>query len=179
MATKKTAPSTATAASKTSVAPSGTLQISKHFTLTELTRSETAARRGIDNTPPPDAIAALKKLCEAILEPLRADLGKPIHVSSAYRSPALNEAIGSKPTGQHPKGEAADFECFGFDNKALAERIIALKLPFDQLILEFYVPGDPNSGWVHVSHKLNGPQRGQVLRASSKGGKTVYTAGLG
>jgi hypothetical protein len=123
-------------------------------------------------------VEALKALCEKVLEPLRVAMGKPMRVNSGYRGPEANKAVGGSSTSQHSKGEAADIEFDGFDNKKLAQKIIDMKLPFDQLILEFYKDGDPNSGWVHVSHKRGGPQRGQVLRAVSEGGKTKYIPGL-
>lgn len=154
------------------------MNLSKYFTVSELSRSEAAARKGVDNTPTPEALEALKALCVNVLDPLRIAMGKPIRVNSGYRGPEANKAVGGSATSQHCKGEAADIEIDGFDNKKLAEKIIELKLPFDQLILEFYKPGDPNSGWVHVSHKRGGKQRGEVLRAVTEGGKTKYLAGL-
>jgi len=154
------------------------MQLTKNFSLSELTRSEAAARKGVDNTPPPEAVENLRALAEKVLQPLRDAVGKPMRVNSAYRGPEANKAVGGSKTSQHMTGEAADIEFDGFDNKKLAEKIVALKLPFDQLILEFYKPGDPNSGWVHVSHKRGGPQRGEVLRAVALKGKTAYLPGL-
>lgn len=155
------------------------MQLTKNFSVAELSRSEAATRLGVDNTPPPEAIENLRALCEKVLQPLREAMGKPMRVNSGYRGPAANKAVGGSSTSQHCKGEAADIEFDGFDNKLLAQKIVDLKLPFDQIILEFYKPGDPNSGWVHVSHKRGGKQRGEVLRAVSKDGKTVYEKGLG
>ena len=154
------------------------MNLSTHFTLAEMTRSEAAARKGVANTPPPEAMAALKALCEMILEPLRAEMGRPMRVNSAYRGPEANAAVGGSKSSQHMSGEAADIEFDGFDNWLLAKKIVDLRLPFDQIILEFYKPGEPNSGWIHVSHKRGGPQRGQLLRAVSEGGKTKYLPGL-
>lgn len=154
------------------------MNISPHFSLAEVTRSEAAARRGFDNTPNPEQIENLKALFNNVVEPVRADIGKPIRINSAFRGEKANAAVGGAKTSQHCKGEAADLEIDGFDNLELAKRIIALKLPFDQLIVEAYKPGDPNSGWIHVSHKRGGPQRGQVLTATFVNGKAVYTAGL-
>lgn len=154
------------------------MQLTKNFKLAELTRSEAAARKGIDNTPGPEAVENLRALCEKILQPLRDAIGKPMRVNSAYRGPEANKAVGGSKTSQHLTGEAADIEFDGFDNKLLAQKIVELKLPFDQLILEFYKDGDPNSGWVHVSHKRGGPQRGQVIRAVALKGKTAYLPGL-
>ena len=152
--------------------------LSPHFTVAELTRSEAAARRGLDNTPPPDAIVNLRALCEKVLEPLRVAVGKPLRVNSGYRGPEANAAVGGSNTSQHSKGEAADIEVDGMDNAQLAKKIVALKLPFDQLIAEYVDPLVPGSGWVHVSHKRSGPQRGQVLRAVALKNKTAYLPGL-
>ena len=153
-------------------------QISPHFSLRELTYSQSAERKGIDNTPPPEVIENLKALCTAVLEPLRAAVGV-ITITSAYRSPALNKIVGGNSKGQHPLGQAADMECFSISTRALAEKVIALKLPFDQLIMEFANDKDPNAGWVHVSHKKEGGNRGQILRAErNAAGKTVYLPGL-
>lgn len=154
------------------------MQLSKNFTLSELCRSEAATRGGFSNTPGPEETESLKALCVNVLQPLRDAMGKAMRVNSGYRGPEANKAVGGSSSSQHCKGEAADIEFDGFDNKKLAEKIVEMKLPFDQLILEFYKPGDPNSGWVHVSHKRSGKQRGEVLRAVSKGGKTVYEKGL-
>jgi zinc D-Ala-D-Ala carboxypeptidase len=155
------------------------MKLSANFDLSELTRSGTAQRLGISNQPTPEHLESLKLLCENILQPLRENLGRPIRVNSGYRSEALNMAVpGSSPKSQHCRGEAADIEVDRFPNKDLAQKIIDLGLPFDQLILEFYVPGEPNSGWVHVSHKPNGEQRGQVLRAIKQDGKLQYLTGL-
>lgn len=154
------------------------MQLSKNFTLAEMSRSEAAARKGFDNTPPPEAVENLKALCVNVLQPLREKMGKAMRVNSAFRGVEANAAVGGSKTSQHCKGEAADIEFDGFDNKALAALIVSMGLPFDQIILEFYKPGDPNSGWVHVSHRRNGPQRKEVLRAVSQNGKTVYLKGL-
>jgi hypothetical protein len=152
--------------------------LSPHFTLAELTRSEAATRMGLDNTPSPDVIVNLRALCEKVLEPLRVAIGKPLRVNSGYRGPLANTAVGGSNTSQHSKGEAADIEVDGMDNTQLAKKIIELKLPVDQLILEFVDADRPGSGWIHVSHKRSGPQRGQVLRAVALKGKTAYLPGL-
>lgn len=154
------------------------MQLSPSFSLAELSRSEAAVRRGLDNTPPPEVIENLRALAEKVLQPLRDAVGKPMRVNSAYRGPEANKAVGGSKTSQHMTGEAADIEFDGFDNKKLAEKIVAMKLDFDQLILEFYKPGDPNSGWVHVSHKRGGPQRGEVLRAVRLPAGVSYLPGL-
>lgn len=136
--------------------------LSQNFSLAELTRSQTAARHGIDNTPQsPTIIANLTRVCERILEPVRAYYGVPFSPSSGYRCMELNRAIGGSPTSQHMEGEAADFEVPGVSNFDLATWI-SESLSFDQLILEFYRRGDPDSGWVHCSITGNA-NRGQIL----------------
>ena len=127
------------------------MKLSGHFSLAELTKSQTATRKGIDNKPTLDHIENLTELCTQVLEPTRRNFGKPMVISSGYRSEELCEAIGSSKNSQHAKGEAADFEMFGVDNKELA-KYIKNNLVFDQLILEFYNPDDPSSGWVHCSY---------------------------
>ena len=127
------------------------MQLSGHFSLSELTKSQTAERKGIDNKPTLEHIENLTELCTHILEPTRRNFSKPMVITSGYRSEELCEAIGSKTTSQHAKGEAADFEMFGLDNKSLA-KYIKNNLIFDQLILEFYNQDDPSSGWVHCSY---------------------------
>jgi len=138
------------------------MQLSKHFTLREMTNSMTAQRKGIDNTPGSGEIKSLGDLCYEVLEPLRAHFDKPVTITSGYRSEALCEAIGSKTTSQHARGEAADFECFGVDNKELA-KYIKNNLVFDQLILEFYNPDDPSSGWVHCSYSKEENRKQSLL----------------
>jgi len=128
------------------------MMLSKNFSLAELTKSQTAERKGIPNTPTADHIYNLTALCENILQPIRNEFGSFI-VSSGYRSPELCEAIGSKATSQHAKGEAADFEVAGVSNYDLA-KWIEENLPFDQLILECFQGG--NSGWIHCSYIPDG-----------------------
>jgi uncharacterized protein YcbK (DUF882 family) len=118
----------------------------KHFTLNELTRSVTARRLGIDNTPPPAAVASLNRLVEQVLDPLREAWGGPIHVNSGYRCPALNRAIGGAPRSQHMKGEAADITVGSqLDNARLYHLLMQLQLPVDQAINE------RDFAWIHVS----------------------------
>lgn len=152
------------------------MKLSANFSLNEMTKSQTATRKGIDNTPNSEHLENLKHLCEKILQPIREHYGKPVMVSSGYRSPDLCEAIGSSKNSQHAKGEAADFEITGVDNFDLAIWI-SKNLEFDQLISEFYVEGDEDSGWVHCSVKKEG-NRKQCLTAYKEGGKTVYGNGL-
>ena len=149
------------------------MQLSKHFKLLEFTKSQTAARMGIDNTPPEEVIPKLTFLCSQILEPLREKIDKPIIITSGYRSVELCEAIGSNANSQHCKGEAVDIEALGMSTLNLAEMIIN-HFDFDQCILECYTPGDMNSGWVHVS-LTSGENRKEVLTYSKDKG---YAKGL-
>ena len=141
------------------------MQLSKHFKLEEFEKSMTATRKGIENKAGSGEIKNLTDLCYGVLEPVRAKFDKPITITSGYRSPALCEAIGSKATSQHTKGEAADFEIAGISNLQVAYWIQS-NTDFDQLILEYYT-GEPNSGWVHVSYTENS-NRKQVLTFDGK-----------
>ena len=148
------------------------MKLTANFSLNELTKSQTAERKGIDNTPSTEHQENLKKLCENVLQPVRDHFEQVVSVSSGYRSPELCTAIGSKITSQHAKGEAADFEIFGVSNKALADYIDS-ELHYDQLILEYWKESDPNSGWVHCSFS-QGNNRKQYLRAYKDNGSTKY-----
>ena len=148
------------------------MSLSKNFSLNELTKSQTAERKGIDNTPSTEHQENLKRLCESILQRIRDHFGQVVSVSSGYRSPELCVAIGSSTKSQHAKGEAADFEIFGVSNKELADWINE-NLTYDQLILEYWNKSDPNSGWIHCSFTLNG-NRKQYLRAYKENGSTKY-----
>jgi zinc D-Ala-D-Ala carboxypeptidase len=142
--------------------------LSEHFTLYEMCRSNTASRYGIDNAPPEEMIPKLVTLCETILEPIRAGPGRnrPIRPNSVFRSVGLNHKIKGSKTSQHMKAEAADIEVPGVSNYDLAEWVRD-NLMFDQLILECFTPGIPHSGWVHVSRALFYDQnRKQVLTYS-------------
>lgn len=147
------------------------MRLTQHFTLAEMIRSTTAVRRGISNTPPPSAVAALKLLCENVLEPVRVHFGRPVIVSSGYRSPALNKAIGGSASSQHCQGLAADFEVPGVSNIDLC-RWIVRNLRYDQLIYEF-----GEEGWVHCSYR-DGNNRGQELTARRVKGRVVYLPGI-
>jgi hypothetical protein len=149
------------------------MELSKSFTLNELTKSQEATRLGIDNTPNEEHILNLKLLCENILQPIRDFYGMPLSVSSGYRSAALCEAIGSSSKSQHTKGQAADFEIFGVANKDLADFVVK-NLDYDQCILEFWNENEPNSGWVHCSFNSSG-NRKQFLKAEKLNGRVVYT----
>ena len=148
------------------------MKLSTNFSLKELTASQTAARKGIDNTPSPTHQTNLKSLCTHVLQPIRDHFSRVVTVSSGYRSQELCLAIGSKITSQHAKGEAADFEIFGVSNKELADYIHE-HLDYDQLILEYWEESDPNSGWVHCSYSQN-HNRKQYLKAFKIDGATKY-----
>lgn len=152
------------------------MNLSEHFSLREMTFSQTAIRQGIGNTPSADQIGALRLLCEKVLEPTRAHFGRPIIVSSGYRSPALNRAVGGSTTSQHCTGEAADIEIAGVDNRRLA-KWIRDNLTFDQIILEGASAADPNAGWVHVSYRDNRARR-SILTARFVNGKATYSEGI-
>ena len=127
------------------------MQITANFSLDEMTKSQTALRKGINNMPDPIHLHNLHGLCHNILQPVREHFGRPVTVSSGFRSVELCLAIGSSSASQHAKGQAADFEVIGIDNKEVAEWIRD-NLDFDQLILEFYNEGEPQSGWIHCSY---------------------------
>ena len=148
------------------------MSLTKNFSLIELTKSQTAERKGINNTPSAEHQENLKSLCEMILQPIRDHFDCVVSVSSGYRSPELCVAIGSSTKSQHARGEAADFEIFGVSNKELADYIDE-NLDYDQLILEYWKESDPNSGWVHCSY-TNGSNRKQYLRAYKENGSTKY-----
>ena len=148
------------------------MQLSKNFNLVEMTKSQTATRKGIDNTPSAEHQGNLQSLCMHVLQPIRDHFSKVVTISSGYRSPELCTAIGSKITSQHAKGQAADFEIFGVSNKELADYINE-NLEYDQLILEYWKESDPNSGWVHCSYSESNNRR-QYLRAYKEDGKTKY-----
>ena len=149
------------------------MELTRNFTLEELTKSDTAIRKGINNNPSEDHMNNLKLLCENVLQPVRDHFGKVVTVSSGYRSPELCEAIGSSKNPQHAKGQAADFEIFDVSNQELVIWIDK-NLDYDQMILEFWKgPDEPNSGWVHCSYKKEG-NRKQLLRAYKEDGRTKY-----
>ena len=152
------------------------MNLTRNFSLLELTKSDTAIRRGIDNNPNADQVEKLKLLCENILQPVRDHFGR-VKVTSGFRSPELCTAIGSSVNSQHARAEAADFECPGVDNAELADWIHR-ELPYDQLILEFYTPGEPNSGWIHCSWIAAQP-RASFLHAYRSEGKTKYKPVVG
>jgi hypothetical protein len=153
------------------------MQLSENFSLNELTKSQTATRKGIDNKPTSEQVENLKALSTNILQKIRNHYERPVRVTSGYRSTELCVAIGSSAKSQHAKGEAADFEITGIDNFDLAIWI-SKNLDFDQLISEFYTDQHPDSGWVHCSYKADGTNRKQCLTAYKDKNRTRYGKGL-
>ncbi len=149
------------------------MKLSEHLDLAEVTRSESAKRRGISNMPTEEHIKNLKLIAENVFEPIRANFRQPIRISSGYRSQSLNAAIGGATRSQHSSGEALDIDMDGtaLSNKEIFN-FIKEKLSFDQLIWEFGTDNNPD--WVHVSFNANGNQRKQVLKAIKENGKTKY-----
>jgi len=154
------------------------MRLSTNFTLAEFTKSQTATRKGLDNTPNEEHLANAKELFENVVQKVRENFGVTV-INSGYRGPALNTAVGGSSNSQHCKGEAVDIECPGTANETVAQWI-ADNLEFDQLILEFAEKGIPDAGWVHVSYVSEG-NRKQILTALRDPAtrKTVYLAGLG
>ena len=152
------------------------MKLSRNFSLSELIKSDTAIRHGIDNNPNADQIEKLKLLCENILQPVRDHFGR-VTVTSCFRAPELCEKINSSINSQHTRAEAADFEVMGTSNAEVFDWIKA-NLDWDQMILEFYTPGEPNSGWIHCSWIPEG-RRASFLHAYKSEGKTKYKPILG
>jgi hypothetical protein len=152
------------------------MKLSANFTLREFIKSGTASRRGIDNTPSQEHLDNALALFENVVQPVRDHFG-PTILTSGYRSYALNSAIGGSPRSQHSHGQAVDLEVLGVSTAEVCEWI-ASNTNFDQLILEFYTPGDTNSGWVHVSYVKDGENRGETLTATKVNGVTEYAYGL-
>ena len=152
------------------------MNLTQNFSLAEMTKSETALRLDLPNDPEIDHLENLKALAENVLQPVRNYFGMGVKVNSAYRHPDVNKAVGGSTTSDHCKGMAADIEIPGIPNAELAEWIQD-NLEFRQLILEFYTPGVPDSGWVHVSYNSSDNKK-QVLTAMKENGKTVYKPGL-
>ena len=155
-------------------------QITEHFSLKELTRSETARRYGVENTPSAAALAPIRFTAEQ-LEIIRAELNRPIIVTSCFRSERVNNLVGGSKTSAHRLGLAADIDAIGLTSAELAEAIIKMrdegKMKFDQLILEF--PERDSGAWVHIGFTANpATYRNQILTAKKQNGKTVYLKGL-
>jgi zinc D-Ala-D-Ala carboxypeptidase len=138
------------------------VNLSEHFSLEELTASEIALRRGLNNTPYPKQVENLRRLCETVLEPVRALLGVPLHINSGFRSAAVNYAVGGAANSAHLEGRAADWVPVGMELEEAFKRLLAQKeLPYDQVIREF-----PPGGWIHTAVAVEGqPVRREVLVA--------------
>jgi len=149
------------------------MKISNHITYPEAIHSNTAKRKGIDNTPNEAQVEAMRLLAEKIFEPLREWVGGPIKVNSFFRSEALNEAIGGSVTSQHCKGQAIDIDdVYGRKSNAEMYNWIKDNLDFDQMIWEFGTDMQPN--WVHVSYVSEDKNRNKCLKAYKEHGKTKY-----
>jgi zinc D-Ala-D-Ala carboxypeptidase len=152
------------------------MKLTNNFTLEELTKSETALRHNLENTPTVEVVENLQTLAEKVLQPVREHFARGVKVNSGYRAPEVNAAVGGSKTSDHCKGMAADIEIPGLPNAELAQWIEA-NLEYTQLILEFYTQGVPDSGWVHVSYDPANLKK-QSLTAVKQEGKTVYLPGL-
>ena len=155
------------------------MKLTANITLDELTKSQVAERKGINNNPNPAQIENLKALATNILQPVRSHFDRPLIISSGFRCAQLCTEIGSKISSQHTAFDgaaAADFEIPGVDNRELA-LYIKNELDYDQLILEFYRDNEPTSGWIHCSYSTD-QNRNQSLRAQRVDGKVVYTPWL-
>jgi len=152
------------------------MNLTKNFTLSELTKSETALRKGLNNDPTQDVISALQTLAVNVLQPIRDHYGVGVKVNSGYRSPEVNASVGGSKTSDHCKGQAADIEIAGVANKELA-LYIRDNLEYTQLILEAYTEGVPDSGWVHVSYDPTNLKK-QVMTAKFVNGKAIYSNGI-
>ena len=151
-------------------------QLTRNFSLHELTKSETALRYDMENTPGPAEAANLTELAGKVLQPIRDHYQKGVKINSGFRHPDVNAKVGGSRTSDHCRGMAADLEIPGVPNAELAQWVKD-NLEFTQLILEFYTPGIPDSGWVHVSYDP-GNLKKQVMTATKQNGKTVYLPGL-
>lgn len=129
------------------------MQLTEHFTLSEFVRSETAENKHIDNTPSQEVVDNLRALCRNVLEPARVAYGEPIYITSGYRCPALNKAVGGKITSQHLRGEAADLQVKGVRNLKRLYNAILDHGVFDQLLYESNKAG---AKWIHVSYTSYG-----------------------
>lgn len=150
------------------------MKLSKNLSLSEVVKSNTAIRRGIDNNPNNEHLESLEDIADNIFQPIREHFKVSIGVSSGYRSNALNKAIGGSKTSQHSKGEALDLDADMFGkvtNKQIFD-FIKDTLVFDQLIWEFGTDNEPN--WVHVSYTNKRPNRMQILKAYKYYGRTKY-----
>ena len=150
------------------------MKISPNLNLAEITRSDTAKRHGIDNTPTAEHLENFKLLADKVFEPIREHFKTPIFISSGYRSKELNAFIKGSSSSQHCTGQAIDIDMDGSNGEVTNRMVfdfIKNKLDFDQLIWEFGT--DFNPDWVHVSY-VKGKNRKQKLKAVRSGGKTSY-----
>jgi len=150
------------------------MKLSIYVSLAEVTRSDTAKRKGVDNNPTPEHLENLKVICTEVFDKVREHFGVPIFISSGYRSAALNKAIGGSNTSDHSNGRALDLDQDGHSNGVTNRQVfdyIKNNLEFDQLIWEFGSSQNPD--WVHVGYR-KGANRKQILRAIKEGGKTKY-----
>ncbi len=146
------------------------MKLSENFTLDEFTQSASAKRLGIPNEPTPEVIANLQLLVTNVLQPLRTALGRSIKVTSGYRSPAVNKAVGGVKTSQHSEGKAVDIVVDGMSPYDVVQFLLDMNIEFDQAIQEF-------GEWTHISFDINS-NREQVLTAKKIDGKTRYLSGL-
>lgn len=150
------------------------MKLSDHFTLAEMVFSQTAIRKQLDNTPDQVQIENLKKLCTEVLEHIRVLVGKPIQVTSGYRSKKVNRAVGGSRTSQHQQGEAADIQVKGLTTQELFDIIIKSDLiQFDQIIQEF-------DEWVHISFSSKKNRRSILYarHSTTKGRFVIYYKSL-
>lgn len=141
------------------------MNISRHITLAEAVKSQTAIRKGIENMPPPEIIPSMIEVANKCFEPLREWHGKPIGISSFYRSPALNRAVKGSARSQHCKGQAIDIDADIFNNGVTNKQIydwLVSNVDFDQIIWEYGT--DDNPAWVHISYVSKEKNRRQILR---------------
>ena len=147
------------------------MQLSKNFVLSELTKSNTAKRLGINNAPNKEHLKSMQVLVRDLIQPMRDVLG-PIRISSGYRNPELNRAIGGSSKSQHCKGEALDLQYWSkgkMSNKEIYDWVVKSGIEFDQMINEF------DYSWIHISLKSNGKNRKQILEAyKDSDGDTAY-----
>lgn len=145
------------------------MRLADNFLLSEFTNSQTATRRGIDNTPPEGVVSNLR-VTAAMLQAIRNKLGKPVVISSGYRSPELNRAVRGSPNSDHMRGNAADITVPGYGTpREVALAIIRHEIPFGQLILE--------GTWIHISTERKAPQN-RILTARFNNGEVTYTPGI-
>lgn len=149
-------------------------KLSPHFSLAEFTRSRTAENLGISNAPNAVQIDAMTRLCMTVLEPVRMHFDSPVIITSGFRCPILNKQVGGDPESQHMAGEAADIKVIG-EKLSDVWLFIIEHLNYDQCVAEKLKKSDGSAGWIHVSHRREGYQRGEALSYLGNG---VYVKGL-